>query len=354
MLAGRMTTDAVAAELADADVLVAPSVPTKGGKREGIPVVLMEAMASGLPVVASRLSGIPELVTDERQWAARTTRATRPPSPMRSSASPAIRHSGAASGRPAATPCSDDFDVDRNAAALACGSGSDSRRAAGPAAAARPSATTSRRPSASPPHDSVPLLARQSAWSATRTSASRCLSRSREAPAAAAPAPPTSRRRSAWSSPRTTRNASIGATGRQPAGGRLPARQPRDRHRVRRVDRRDGRRRLSRRSDPRVRVLDLPRTGKARRSTPPSRPRPARSSSSRMRTRPTRPMRSASSFDPSRTPRWEAWRATRSTCRPPRRRGRQTRRRQRPSASGSAATGTSIAWSRTPRAWAAA
>jgi glycosyltransferase involved in cell wall biosynthesis len=38
------------------------SVPTKEGKREGIPVSLMEAMASSLPVVASDLSGIPELV----------------------------------------------------------------------------------------------------------------------------------------------------------------------------------------------------------------------------------------------------------------------------------------------------
>ncbi len=64
-LTGRMTSDAVAAELAASDVLVAPSVPTRSGKREGIPVVLMEAMATGLPVLASRLSGIPELVSDE-------------------------------------------------------------------------------------------------------------------------------------------------------------------------------------------------------------------------------------------------------------------------------------------------
>jgi glycosyltransferase involved in cell wall biosynthesis len=31
---------------------------------EGIPVALMEAMASGLPVIASELSGIPELVME--------------------------------------------------------------------------------------------------------------------------------------------------------------------------------------------------------------------------------------------------------------------------------------------------
>lgn len=50
----------------NADVFVLPSVPTKQGKREGIPVVLMEAMASGLPVISSRLSGIPELVEHEK------------------------------------------------------------------------------------------------------------------------------------------------------------------------------------------------------------------------------------------------------------------------------------------------
>lgn len=47
-----------------ADVKVLASVPTAQGKREGIPVVLMEAMAVGLPVISTRLSGIPELVQD--------------------------------------------------------------------------------------------------------------------------------------------------------------------------------------------------------------------------------------------------------------------------------------------------
>jgi glycosyltransferase involved in cell wall biosynthesis/peptidoglycan/xylan/chitin deacetylase (PgdA/CDA1 family) len=63
-LAGARTRAEVAAELTAADVLVAPSVPTRRGRREGIPVVLMEAMSSGLAVVASDLSGIPELVDD--------------------------------------------------------------------------------------------------------------------------------------------------------------------------------------------------------------------------------------------------------------------------------------------------
>lgn len=48
--------------LYDSDVLVAPSHTTRDGDREGIPVVLMEAMATGLAVVSTRHSGIPELV----------------------------------------------------------------------------------------------------------------------------------------------------------------------------------------------------------------------------------------------------------------------------------------------------
>jgi len=61
---GRLTRDEIARLLQDADVLAAPSVPTRDGRREGIPVVLMEAMGSAVPVIASNVSGIPELVND--------------------------------------------------------------------------------------------------------------------------------------------------------------------------------------------------------------------------------------------------------------------------------------------------
>lgn len=63
---GQQPREKVAQLLQQADVLVAPSVPTSDGRREGIPVVLIEAMSSGVPVIASNLSGIPELVIDEK------------------------------------------------------------------------------------------------------------------------------------------------------------------------------------------------------------------------------------------------------------------------------------------------
>lgn len=52
----------VAQALARADAFVLPSVVASDGDMEGIPVSLMEAMASGLPVVSTRHSGIPELI----------------------------------------------------------------------------------------------------------------------------------------------------------------------------------------------------------------------------------------------------------------------------------------------------
>jgi colanic acid/amylovoran biosynthesis glycosyltransferase len=57
-LAGLLTEDATLNEIADADVLVIASF------MEGLPVVLMEAMGIGLPVVATRVAGIPELVVE--------------------------------------------------------------------------------------------------------------------------------------------------------------------------------------------------------------------------------------------------------------------------------------------------
>jgi len=61
---GAQKADAVHRAYDWADVVVTPSVTGEEGRSEGIPVVLMEALAHGCAVIASRLSGIPELVED--------------------------------------------------------------------------------------------------------------------------------------------------------------------------------------------------------------------------------------------------------------------------------------------------
>lgn len=61
---GGLPRSRVTRVLGEAHVAVQPSHPTPAGRREGIPVALMEAMAAELPVVASAVSGIPELVRD--------------------------------------------------------------------------------------------------------------------------------------------------------------------------------------------------------------------------------------------------------------------------------------------------
>jgi len=46
------------------DIFCLPSITDSRGGKEGIPVVLMEAMAFGVPMISTRHSGIPELVID--------------------------------------------------------------------------------------------------------------------------------------------------------------------------------------------------------------------------------------------------------------------------------------------------
>jgi colanic acid/amylovoran biosynthesis glycosyltransferase len=61
---GSLPEPAVAVLLEAADLFVLPSVIARNGQQEGLPVSLVEALAAGVPVVATRLSGVPEVVQE--------------------------------------------------------------------------------------------------------------------------------------------------------------------------------------------------------------------------------------------------------------------------------------------------
>lgn len=98
------------------DAVVLPSAPTPEGEREGVPVSLIEAMASGVPVVSTSCGAIPELVTEGAGLLVPPADATALRSALERLREPGLRHELAAGGR---SRVEHEFDVDRVAAELA-------------------------------------------------------------------------------------------------------------------------------------------------------------------------------------------------------------------------------------------
>ena len=67
-LAGALAPEAVRSALEEADVLAMPAVVARDGDRDSMPVVVKEALAMEIPVVASAEVGLPEIVRPE--WGA--------------------------------------------------------------------------------------------------------------------------------------------------------------------------------------------------------------------------------------------------------------------------------------------
>ncbi|MFZ5994958.1 MAG: glycosyltransferase [Thermodesulfobacteriota bacterium] len=61
---GTMSQDGVYERLLAADLYIQPSVTSADGQTEALGISIAEGMASGLPVIATRTGGIPELVVD--------------------------------------------------------------------------------------------------------------------------------------------------------------------------------------------------------------------------------------------------------------------------------------------------
>lgn len=65
-LLGSQNQKQVHQQMLESDFFILMSHTSSNGDKEGIPVVLMEAMASGLPVISTYHSGIPELITNNK------------------------------------------------------------------------------------------------------------------------------------------------------------------------------------------------------------------------------------------------------------------------------------------------
>ncbi|REL26115.1 glycosyltransferase [Thalassotalea euphylliae] len=59
---GKLSSAQVKEQMQLADAFIQPSITARDGDMEGVPVAIMEAMATGVPVVSTYHSGIPELI----------------------------------------------------------------------------------------------------------------------------------------------------------------------------------------------------------------------------------------------------------------------------------------------------
>lgn len=63
-LAGPKPQPEIISAMQNAAMVVAPCIVSEEGDRDGLPTILLEAMALGTPVISTHVAGIPELVTD--------------------------------------------------------------------------------------------------------------------------------------------------------------------------------------------------------------------------------------------------------------------------------------------------
>jgi glycosyltransferase involved in cell wall biosynthesis len=63
---GFLSYDCIPALLSSTDIFLMPSTVHSSGDRDGIPTVILEALAHRLPVIATGISGIPEVIEDRK------------------------------------------------------------------------------------------------------------------------------------------------------------------------------------------------------------------------------------------------------------------------------------------------
>jgi colanic acid/amylovoran biosynthesis glycosyltransferase len=66
MFSGAQPHTSALSAIAESDIFLLPSVTASDDDIEGCPVAIVEAMAAGLPIIASRHSGVPEVVLHGR------------------------------------------------------------------------------------------------------------------------------------------------------------------------------------------------------------------------------------------------------------------------------------------------